>query len=56
MRTRFLIPTLAMAAMSLSSIATLAGGPEAIATNSDLGRLQGRWTARAALARRSRSA
>jgi uncharacterized protein (TIGR03067 family) len=47
MRTRYLIPALAMAALGLSSIATLAGDTETIATNSDLGRLQGRWTARA---------
>jgi uncharacterized protein (TIGR03067 family) len=47
MRLRFLMPALAFAAVSLSWITTFAGGPEAIATNSDLGRLQGRWTARA---------
>jgi uncharacterized protein (TIGR03067 family) len=47
MRTRFLIPAFTMAAVSLNWIAALAGGPETISANSDLGRLQGRWTARA---------
>ena len=47
MKTPFLILTSAMAAISLTWIPTLAGSPEAIATNSDLGRLQGRWTGRA---------
>jgi uncharacterized protein (TIGR03067 family) len=47
MRTRFLILTAALSAMSFSWITTMAGSPEAIAANSDLGRLQGSWTARA---------
>jgi uncharacterized protein (TIGR03067 family) len=47
MKTPFLIATSAMAAMTLTLTLTVAGSPEAIATNSDLGRLQGRWTARA---------
>ena len=55
MRTRFLILTAVLAAMSLSWITTLAGSPEAIVAASDLGRLQGCWTGRAALARRSES-
>jgi uncharacterized protein (TIGR03067 family) len=38
---------MAIAAVSFSSIAILAADTEAIASNSDLGRLQGRWTARA---------
>ena len=49
MRTRFLILALAMALAAESHcwIIARAGGPEAIAANSDLGRLQGRWAARA---------
>jgi uncharacterized protein (TIGR03067 family) len=47
MRMRYLIPALAITAVSLSSIATLAGESETIANNTDLGRLQGRWAARA---------
>jgi uncharacterized protein (TIGR03067 family) len=47
MRTRFLILTAALSAVSFSWITTFAGSPEAIAAASDLGRLQGCWTARA---------
>jgi uncharacterized protein (TIGR03067 family) len=47
MRTRFLIFAALLASTSLSWHTTLAGNPEPIAANSDLGRLQGRWTARA---------
>ena len=47
MRTRFLVLAFTMAATSSCWIAAEAGGPEAIAADSDLGRLQGRWTARA---------
>jgi uncharacterized protein (TIGR03067 family) len=47
MRTRFPIILAMTAAMSVSWITALAGGPEPIATDSDLGRLQGRWTGRA---------
>ena len=47
MRTRFLILGFTMAATSLCWVAAEAGGPETISANSDLGRLQGRWTARA---------
>ena len=47
MRTRFLILTAALSAMSFSWIATMADSPEAIAAASDQGRLQGSWTARA---------
>jgi uncharacterized protein (TIGR03067 family) len=47
MRTRFLILSGALAAMSLSWITSLAGSPETIAATSDLGRLQGSWTGRA---------
>jgi uncharacterized protein (TIGR03067 family) len=50
MRTRFLILALAMAMAAVSDrwiIASAAGEPESIPTSSDLGRLQGRWAARA---------
>jgi uncharacterized protein (TIGR03067 family) len=47
MRTRILILVFTMAATSLCRVAAVAGGPETISANSDLGRLQGRWTARA---------
>jgi uncharacterized protein (TIGR03067 family) len=47
MRTRILILGFTMAATSLCWVAAEAGGPETISANSDLGRLQGRWTARA---------
>jgi uncharacterized protein (TIGR03067 family) len=47
MKTRFLILAFTMAATSSCWIAAVAGGPETISANSDLGRLQGRWTARA---------
>jgi uncharacterized protein (TIGR03067 family) len=47
MKTRFLILAFTMAATSLCWVAAEAGGPETISANSDLGRLQGRWTARA---------
>jgi uncharacterized protein (TIGR03067 family) len=47
MRTRFMILTAVLSAMSLSWITTLAGSPEPIAPASDLGRLQGCWSARA---------
>ena len=47
MRTRILILTAVLFAMSPSWITTLAGSPEAIAAASDLGRLQGCWRGRA---------
>ena len=46
MRTRLPILMATATIVSLSWVATLAGGPEAIATDSDLGRLQGRWACR----------
>ena len=55
MATRFSIFDSGATAMSPSSTGTMAGGPGADATSSDLGQLQGRWTARAGLARKSRS-
>lgn len=47
MSTRFLIPVFVIAVLGVSWSTTLAGNGDAIAANSDLGRLQGRWTARA---------
>jgi uncharacterized protein (TIGR03067 family) len=47
MRTRVLSLAALLAAMGILGNTTLAGSPEPIAANSDLGRLQGRWTARA---------
>lgn len=47
MRTRFLLVASAIAATSACWIAAVAGGPDSIPASSDLGRLQGRWTARA---------
>jgi uncharacterized protein (TIGR03067 family) len=47
MRTRFLLVASAIAATSGCWIAAVAGGPDSIPPNGDLGRLQGRWTTRA---------
>jgi hypothetical protein len=47
MSTRFVIFTSATAAIFLAWITASGGSPEAIATDSDLGRLQGCWQARA---------
>jgi uncharacterized protein (TIGR03067 family) len=46
MRATLLLPTLALVSASLA-LTTAIAGAEAIAPDSDLGRLQGRWTARA---------
>jgi uncharacterized protein (TIGR03067 family) len=46
MRATFLLPSLAFVSASLAWTTALAGA-EAISPDSDLGRLQGRWTARA---------
>jgi uncharacterized protein (TIGR03067 family) len=54
MKVRFAIITTALAAMGVSWITASAGSPGAIAADSDLGRLQGRWTARAGARREVR--
>ena len=54
MKVRFAIITTALAAMGGSWITASAGGPGANAADSDLGRLQGRWTARAGARREVR--